>query len=313
MQHLRALLSTVLMAPGLIWASCHPNCPFAPTGGLAFQSPGAFIAASQFRPTDKYVLGAGLGYVFPNEPLKAEQWYVKIVPGVWSSSAEQDGYLVKAEFRGYLLGGSLVYAINKNWGVTFTAVGEQSRDGSAEVVTVFQQKKPRQVSLDGETSGYIAALGVIFDPIAGESFRLPIALGVGYNYYSATIEGAFNIQRPAGTRTFKYYGRHEVERPSLFLGIAPQVDYRNFRFIPFIVSSDSAFFDGKGKSTVRVEGPTARDVREAELAYSEVTYLSGGLSVKYLPWNLGLSYIRGDLMDRGVDTTVLSLSWEKRW
>ena len=313
---LRILFCSLWLAPGLAWSSCHPNCPFvAPQGGLAFQTQGAFLTANQFRPTDKYVLGAGLGYAFPMEPLKEDQWYAKIVPGVWRSSGDPDGYLVGAEFQGYLLAGSLVYAFNKNWGVTFTAVWEQSKDGSAQdVVTVTQQGRPRHVSIDeGETDGYIAALGVIWDPIAGERFRLPITFGVGYNYYSATIAGPFSVQTPQGTRNFRYYGNHSVERPSLFFGLAPQFDYRSFRFIPFVVTSDSAFFDGEGKSTVRIEGPTATARREATLIYSEVTYLSGGITVKYLPWNLGLSYIRGDLQDRGIDTAVFSLNWEMKW
>jgi hypothetical protein len=193
-------------------------------------------------------------------------------------------------------------------------VWEQSSEGSAEVVSVIQRRQPRHLTFNGEADGYIAALGVIWDPVAGESFRLPIALGVGYNYYSATLEGPFTIVDNAGTaRTFRYYGNHNVERASLFFGLAPQFDYRNFRFIPFIVTSDSAFFDGEGKSTVRIEGPNARASREAVLTYGEVTYLSGGISVKYLPWDLGLSYIRGDLTDRGIDTSVFSLSWEKKW
>jgi hypothetical protein len=314
--NLRVLTCVWTLASGSAWASCHPNCPFVPPeGGLAFQTPGAFITASQFRPTDKFVLGAGLGYAFPNEPLKPDQWYVKLVPGVWSSSAQPQDYLVGAEFRGYVLAGSLVYGINKNWGVTFTGVWEQSNDGSAdEVVTVIQRRAARHVAInDGETDGYIVALGAIWDPVAGERFRLPIAFGIGYNYYSATIEGPFEVQTPTRIRSFRYHGNHSVERASLFFGLAPQFDYRDFRFIPFIVTSDSAFFDGKGTATVRIQGPTAGAVREAQLTYSEVTYLSGGISVKYVPWNLGVSLLRGDLKDRGIDTNVFSLSWEKKW
>jgi hypothetical protein len=313
MQILRVLAWLLAAVPVVAAAHCHPNCPPPSPGGLAFGTQGAYLSGNSFRSTDKFVLGAGLGYAFPHEPLKAEQFYVKLIPGVWTSSSESDGYLAAADFRGWLFGGSLVYAFNPNWGVSFTGVWEQSTDGSAETVTVYQRKRGSPVSLPGEAEGYIAALAAIWDPVAGPQFRLPIAFGIGYNYYSATIEGNFDFSSPGGTRTFRYYGNHKVSRMSLFLGVAPQFDYRNFRFIPFIVTSDSAFFNGEGKSTVRFQNAGTGAVREAQLAYNEVTYLSGGLTVKYVPWDLGLSYIRGDLTDRGIDTSVFSLSWEKKW
>jgi hypothetical protein len=314
LQHLRMLVWLSFIAPGVAWSDCHPNCLVGAPGNVTIEGSGDSVNAATFRSTDKFVLGAGLGYAFPHEPLKAEQLYVKLIPGVWSSSAEHEDYLVSSEFRGYLLAGSLVYGINRNWGITFTGVWEQSRDGSSNVVAVTQGGASRQISLPGEAHGFIAALGAIYDPVAGERFRLPIAFGVGYNYYSATVEGTFGINAAAGgTRTFRYYGNHNVSRFSLFLGVAPQFDYRNFRFIPFIVTSDSAFFDGRGTSTARLEESATGAVREAPLSYNEVTYLSGGLTVKYVPWNVGLSYIRGDLKDRGIDTSLFSLSLEKKW
>lgn len=121
------------------------------------------------------------------------------------------------------------------------------------------------------------------------------------------------MSNPGGSETFRYYGNHSVSRASLYLGVSPQADYGSFRFVPFLIASDSGFFRGHGTSKVRLENLSSGARSEAELKYSEVTYLSAGLSVKYLPWNLGLSYIRGDMLSRGIDTDVYSLSWSKTW
>lgn len=301
--------------PGPAWAPCDPNCPDAPPGGVTLRdTPNfSFVRASPFRSVDKYVLGAGLGYAFPTEPMKAKQLYVKAVPGIWQSSGEQDSYLVASKFRGWLFGGSLLYGINDNWGVNFTGIWEEANNGSADTVAVFQNGQHTHRTLPGHASGYIAALGAVYDPVAGPRFRLPIVAGVGYNYYSATIEDSFQVSNPGGSETFRYYGNHKVSRFSLYLGVAPQIDVGRFRMIPFVVTSDSAFFGGDGTSTVRLENLTAGQRSEATLNYSEVTYLSAGMTVKYVPWNLGLSYIRGDMLSRGIDTDVYSLTFEKRW
>lgn len=310
------LLAPLLWAPSQpAWAPCDPGCPDAPPGGVTLRdTPNfSFVRASPFRSVDKFVLGAGLGYAFPTEPMKAKQWYVKAVPGIWASSGEQDGYQVASEFKGYLLGGSVLYGINDNWGLNFTGVWERSRKGSAETVELFQGGPHTHVRLPGRARGYIVGLGAVYDPIAGLKFRLPIVAGVGYNYYSATIEDTFSVSNPGGSELFRYSGNHSVSRSSLYLGVAPQADIGSLRFVPFLVTSDSAVFDGEGKSKVRLENLSSGASGEAELTYKEVTYLSAGLTVKYMPWNLGLSYIRGDIKNRGIDTDVYSLMWDVRW
>lgn len=299
--------------PGAVQASCHPNCP-APTGAsggglsLADTAASVVVRASIFRSVDKFVLGAGLGHAFPAEPMRPGKLHVKAVPGVWRSVGQADEYQTASEFRGYLLGGSVLYGINQHWGVNFTGIYEESRSGSAQpVVVTGAQDTP--VRMPGQADGYILAVGAVYDPIAGPRFRLPIVAGLGYNYYSATVEGTF----AAGSDTFRYHGNHKVSRASLYLGVAPQADYRSFRFTPFAIASDSAFFGGKGTSTVELGNLASGERVEQRLTYSEVTYLSAGLTVKYLPWNLGVSYIRGDMLSRGIDTDVYSLTLEKTW
>ena len=301
--------------PEPAWAPCDPNCPDAPPGGVTLRDTPNFsyVRASPFRNVDKFVLGAGLGYSFPTEPMKAGEVFTKLVPGIWRSTGEQDGYLVASEFRGYLFGGSVLYGINEHWGVNFTGVYEESRSGSAETVTIWQNAEHRHLRLPGNTNGYIVALGAVYDPVAWPRFRLPIVAGIGYNYYSATVEDTFVVSNPGGSETFRYYGNHTVSRKSVYLGISPQVDYRSFQFVPFVITSDSAFFGGQGTSTVRLENLSAGTRGEAELKYSEVTYLSAGITVKYVPWNFAVSYIRGDMLSRGIDTDVYSLSWSKKW
>lgn len=306
-----AVAAFLFALPGAVHASCHPSCP-APTGAaggglsLADTAASVVVRASIFRSVDKFVLGAGLGHAFPTEPMRPGRLHVKAVPGVWRSVGEPDEYQTASEFRGYLFGGSLLYGINPHWGVNFTGIYEESRSGSAQpVVVTAAQDTP--VRMPGRADGYILALGAVYDPIAGPRFRLPIVAGVGYNYYSATVEGTF----AAGSDTFRYHGNHKVSRASLYAGIAPQADYRSFRFTPFLIASDSAFFGGKGKSLVQLDNLASGERAEQRLTYSEVTYLSAGLAIKYLPWNLGISYIRGDMLSRGIDTDVYSLTFEK--
>lgn len=165
--------------PEPAWAPCDPLCPDPPPGGVTLRDTPNFsyVRASPFRSVDKFVLGAGLGYAFPTEPMKTGQVYTKVVPGIWRSTGEQDGYLVASEFRGYLLGGSLLYGINEHWGVNFTGIYEQSRSGSAETVTIWQNAQHRHLRLPGEAYGYIVALGAVYDPVAWPRFRLPLVGG----------------------------------------------------------------------------------------------------------------------------------------
>jgi hypothetical protein len=313
---LLAMVALFLCAlPGPAWAPCDPNCPDAPPGGVTIRdTPNfSFVRASPFRSVDKFVLGAGLGYAFPTEPMKAKQRYVKVVPGLWSSSGEQDAYLVASKFQGYLLGGSVLYGITDHWGVNFTGIWEQSNKGSAEPVTLFQGGPHSHLRLPGDARGYIVGLGAVFDPVAGARFRLPIVVGIGHNYYSATVEGSFAVSNPGGSETFRYYGNHSVSRFSAYLGVAPQADVGNLRFVPFVITSDSTVFSGQGRSTVRLENLSSGASDESKLYYRELTYLSAGLTVKYLPWNLGLSYIRGDVKSRGIDTDIYALIFDRRW
>lgn len=308
-----AMLLYTLPPPA--WAQCGPSCPSAPPGGVALRdSPNfSYVRASPFRSVDKFVLGAGLGYAFPTEPLKAQQVYVKLVPGIWKSTGEQDGYLAASTFQGVLLGGSVLYGVDDNWGLNLTGIWEESTRGSAETVEIWQNARDTRMRLSGQARGYIVAGGVVYDPIAGRRFRLPIVVGIGYNYYTATVEQTFNVANPGGSERFHYFGNHRVSRKSVYFGAAPQADFGGFRFVPFVITSDSAFFGGTGHSTVRLENLSTGVRGESKLAYGEVTYLSGGLTVKYLPWNLGLSYIRGDMLARGIDTDVYSLTWNKKW
>jgi len=259
-----------------------------------------------------------LGYGFPTEPLEPGKIYAKVVPGYWNARAKPETYQAGSQFSGYAIGGALLYGLNKHWGLNATYSMEQTTSGSTTPIDVFVNAVESHVTAPARAHGYIVATNVVYDPIAGEKFRLPIMVGVGYNYYSATAEATFTPPSP-NTETFRYYANSKVSRFAGFIGVNPQYDAYDFRIMPFVVASDSSIFGGHGTSTVRltnlsggqasITGPSA----EAQVSYKEVTYLAGGLGIKYMPWNLGITYSRGDLLARGTDIDFYTVTWDRRW
>ncbi len=270
------------------------------------QPPGGNVTVNSFRPTDKYILGAALGYGFASEPLQPKTFYFKAAPGYFQTRAGRDGLVGESEFQGYLLGGTLLYGFSEHWGVNFTSAFEQTTSGTARPVEV--QGGPPPI-LGGGSHGYILGVAGVFDPFDGDDFRLPMTLGISYNYYSTTVEGDFS----GGGQGFHYKERISRSSPGIYAGAAPQWNWGDFRLVPFGVVSESGLFNQRGTGKYTLNNNSTGTTNQFEIKYHEATYFAVGMTVKYRPWNLGLSYVRADLFANNLDTNLFTMTWDRSW
>ncbi len=265
----------------------------------------AGVNVGSFRTTDKYILGGALGHGFATEPLQPKKFYLKAVPGFYQTRAGHDGSQGESQFDGVMFGGTLLYGFSEHWGVSFTAAYEHTTSGSARPLAVGGARP----LLGGWSEGYIIGAAGVYDPFDGDNLRLPITLGISYNYYSTTVEGDFS----GAGQGFHYKERISRDSPGIYAGVAPQWNWGDFRLVPFGVVSESGLFNQRGTGKYTLNNNSTGRIDTLEVRYHEATYFAVGMTVKYRPWNLGLSYVRADLLTNSLDTNLFTATWDRTW
>ncbi|MFM8550915.1 MAG: hypothetical protein ACKOCD_01145 [Nitrospiraceae bacterium] len=264
------------------------------------------------------VLGSFITYALPTESLEQGHWYLKAVPGYFRDSGSNDGKTL-AQFNAQGAGMSVrfLYALSDHWGVGFQGVYARTASGSAQQISFgsqgFEAQANSRLSLPLQLSAYSAMAEVVYDPMSGPGFRLPMLFGLSLSTIDATTEGTFQFQGNS------FYAKNKtlpLLSPGVVAGIAPQESWGPFRFIPFAVGMYR--FD-KFERFHRLVNVTTGEVSESRDEPLRHASLHLGITLKYVPWDLAVSYVRAGIyfgpheQPFNSQTELFTLSWSKTY
>lgn len=262
------------------------------------------------------VLGSFITYAMPTESLEAGHWYVKAVPGYFRDSGSNDGKTLSAfDAEGAGISVRVLRALSDHWGVGFQGVYARSASGSAQTVSLgaegFETQSNSRLGLPLQLSAYSAMAEVVYDPMTGQGFRLPMMLGFTLNAIDATSEGTFQFQGNS------FYARNKTVpllSPGLAAGIAPQESWGPIRFIPFVLGM---YRFEKFERLHRLENVTTGQVVETKGEPRRHASLHLGITLKYTPWDIAISYVRAGIyfgpheQPFNSQTELFTVSWNK--
>jgi len=262
------------------------------------------------------VLGSFITYALPTESLEQGHWYVKAVPGYFRDSGSNDGKtLAQFDAQGAGISVRAMHALNDHWGMGFQGVYARSASGSAQQISFgaqgFEAQGNSRLSLPLQYSAYSAMAEVVYDPFTGKGFRLPFMLGLSLNAIEATSEGTFQFQGNS------FYAKNKTVpllSPGVAVGVAPQHSWGSFRFIPFAVG---LYRFEKFERQHRLENLTTGQVVETKGEPHRHASLHLGITLKYMPWDLALSYVRAGIyfgpheQPFNSQTELFTLAWSK--
>lgn len=288
--------------------------PPGPAQAASIQVNGQFVNAGGGIRTG--VVGGFLTYAMPTESMEEGKWYVKVVPGYFLDSGSNDGEkLVQFDAQGAGMTVRFLRALNDHWGVGFQGVYARSVSGNAQQISLgsqgFDASGNSHLGLPLLYSTYSALAEVVYDPFTGQGFRLPMFVGLSLTALDATTEGTFQFQ---GNSFYTKNKTQPIPVPGIAVGIAPQQSWGPFRFIPFAVARHDF---QKMKRLHRLENLTTGEVVESGGAPHTYSSLHLGITLKYIPWDLSVSYVRAGLIIANhaapVDsqTELFTLAWSK--
>jgi hypothetical protein len=262
------------------------------------------------------VIGGFITYGLPTESMEKGHWYAKVVPGYFRDSGSNDGKtLAQFDAQGAGISVRMLYALSDHWGVGIQGVYARSAEGSAQMVSFgaqgFEAQGNSRISLPLQLSAYSGVAEVVYDPMTGQGFRVPMLLGLTLSTIDATTEGTFQFQ---GNSFYTKSKTVPMVSPGLVAGIAPQHSWGPIRFIPFVVGMYR--FD-KFERTHRLENVTTGEVVESQGQPQRHASLHLGISLKYIPWDISVSYIRSGIyfgpheQPFNSQTELFTLSWSK--
>lgn len=262
------------------------------------------------------VLGSFITYALPTESMEEGHWYAKAVPGYFRDSGSSDGKtLAQFDMQGAGISVRVLKALTDHWGVGFQGVYARSASGSAQTVSLgaqgFEAQGNNFLGLPLQVSAYSAMAELVYDPLSGPGFRLPMMLGLSLNMIDATSEGTFQFQGNS------FYAKNKtlpLLSPGLVAGIAPQESWGPLRFIPFAVGMYR--FD-KFERFHRLINTTTGEVSESRDEPLRHASMHLGITVQYTPLDLAFSYVRAGIyfgpheQPFNSQTELFTLSWSK--
>lgn len=262
------------------------------------------------------VLGSFITYALPTESLEEGKWYAKAVPGYFLDSGSNDGKtLAQFNMQGAGMSVRLLRALSDHWGVGFQAVYARSASGSAQQISFgsqgFEAQANSRLALPLQLSAYSGMAEVVYDPMSGPGFRLPMLLGFTLSTIDATTEGTFQFQGNS------FYAKNKtvpVVSPGIVAGIAPQESWGPVRFIPFVVGM---YRFEKFERLHRLENLTTGQVVETRGEPLSHASLHLGITLKYVPWDIAVSYVRAGMyfgpheQPFNSQTELFTVSWNK--
>jgi hypothetical protein len=306
----RSLISSVIVACcGFLGAGLPPQ-----TQAASIQVNGQWVNAGGGVRTG--VLGSFITYALPTESLEQGHWYAKAVPGYFLDSGSNDGKTL-AQFNAQGAGISVRFlcALSDHWGVGFQGVYARTASGNAQQISFgtqgFEAQANSRLTLPLQLSAYSAMAEVVYDPMTGPGFRLPMLLGLSLSAIDATTEGTFQFQGNS------FYAKNKtipLLSPGIAAGIAPQQSWGPVRFIPFAVGMYR--FD-KFERLHRLENLSTGQVVETKGEPLRHASLHLGITLKYTPWDIAVSYVRAGIyfgpheQPFNSQTELFTLSWSK--
>lgn len=209
----------------------------------------------------------------------------------------------------------VIYAFSEHWGMSLSGAYARSISGTANAVAVgpttrFADPQNSKLSLPTELSNFGIQGQLIYDPFSGDGFRLPVIVGAGVVSADQRTEDTFQ----AAGATLRASIKTDEVIPLFMAGLAPQQTVGPFRIIPF----GSAFlFLESFQTTRRLENLTNGQASQGSAGALRPVIVNLGLSVKYLPWNLGFSYVKGGILlnERmkafASDASLWTVTWDR--
>jgi len=310
---MRRSWSGVSIAMAAFWGLWGATPP-APAQAASIQVNGQWANAGAGIRTG--VLGSFITYALPTESMEEGKWYAKAVPGYFLDSGSNDGKtLAQFDMQGAGISARVLKALSDHWGVGFQAVYARSASGSAQTVSLgaqgFEAQGNSRLSLPLQVSAYSAMAELVYDPMSGPGFRLPMMLGLSLNMIDATSEGTFQFQGNS------FYAKNKTLprlSPGLVVGIAPQESWGPVRFIPFAVGMYR--FD-KFERFHRLINTTTGEVSESRDEPLRHGSAHLGITLLYTPLDLAFSYVRAGIylgpheQPFNSQTELFTLSWSK--
>lgn len=262
------------------------------------------------------VLGSFYTYALPTESIEQGHWYMKVVPGYFRDSGSNDGKtLAQFDSQGAGISIRFLHALSDHWGIGFQGVYARSVAGSAQTVSLGAQGIDSQgnsrLALPLQLSAYSGMAEVVYDPFTGQGFRMPILFGLTFSTIDATSEGTFQFQGNS------FYAKNKTlpqVSPGVAIGIAPQHSWGPVRFIPFVVGMHR--FE-KFERSHRLENLTTGQVVDTKGEPLNHSSVHLGITLKYTPWDLAVSYVRAGIYfgphehPLNSQTELFTLSWSK--
>lgn len=262
------------------------------------------------------VLGSFATYAIPTDGMEEGHWYVKAVPGYFRDSGSNDGKtLAQFDAQGAGISVRFLRSLSDHWGVGFQGVYARTAAGNAQQISFgaqgFDAQGNSRLSLPLQISAYSAMAEVVYDPMSGPGLRIPMLFGLSLSTIDATTEGTFQFQGNS------FYAKNKtlpLLSPGLVAGIAPQESWGPIRFIPFAVGMYR--FD-KFERLHRLENLTTGQVVETRGEPLSHASLHLGITLKYTPWDIAVSYVRAGIyfgpheQPFNSQTELFTLSWSK--
>jgi hypothetical protein len=258
-------------------------------------------------------IGAFNAAAYPIEPLKAGQWYVKLNPGYWRDSEDTNifGTTNKYSVEGVGFSAELLYSFTDHWGVNLSAAYATVTNGTSAAVNV--NVRENRLNVPAEGSGFTSVVSAVYDHFEGDNFRLPIWVGVGYFNFDNTAEGTFQFKG----NTIHTRSHNDKTAPIFIGGLAPQWNWGLLRIVPF---GNVAHIPGALNVSGLVENLSTGQRNETRGEVEPVkTVAILGATIKYRPWNLGLTFARGGIgLESGKrmfvgDPSIFTVTWDRKF
>lgn len=254
------------------------------------------------------------GYAFPVSPLTPTTKELKVVPLYATLEAEFETFGesnniappdLLDDAQGFGLALSYFQGINDHWGFSLLGAWGQLKGETLGIQESSNSSNPgffggsfSTDADDGTILGYEimdkkgfgiqGAAALIYDPFTDpEGFRLPLMIGLSAMYMSQKANLTFFSQ--AFQEDLEVSIKQSNFLPGLFLGVSAQFKTGPVRWVPFFSSHSNFKTDSREfLITRKSDGTVLLDTSESEEESLKPTL---GISINYIPWDLGISII----------------------
>jgi hypothetical protein len=271
------------------------------------QTPGTCPAQTvNFTP----VVSPFLASVFPMTPLRAGLKEFSVAPGAFTASESKDAG--QTSDRGFNVHGagasaSFVYGFSSHFGVSVIASVESSK-GTAPLIIQYGANNSYVSEFDGsiEQQAAVTMASLIFDPFSNpDGFRMPIFLGYGIYHSDDKRTGTAIV----GGNTIQAQTTVVSDGASVALGLAPSLKTWKLRWTLFALGMNGGT-DKKSSSFTNVTTHGGLDTGNSD---SSDFVMTAGLSVNYIPWNIGFVYTPSIAWDKNGKESLYSLKWSHQF